>query len=214
MKTRSAMLTLLGLAAILAGLWGVRSHRSVEAADHAEAPTAIGDPGADIADFYAWHDSVAGRLVTVVTFDALQMPGGTVGSYDDMLLYGVHIDRDGDNLGDIEILTRFGQNAKGEWGVQVENLPGTSGPIVGRVESVINAGGGAKVFAGLRDDPFFFDLEGYLDTLSTSTLSFDNTRDSLAGTNVTALVLEMDLAEVTDSGLYPNLQLWATSWRR
>jgi hypothetical protein len=96
--------------------------------------------------------------------------------------------------------------------LQVDNLPGWPDPIVGKVNSLIRRGNDLAVFAGLRDDPFFFDLEGFLETLATGTLSFDGTRDSVAGLNATAIVLEMDLTAALDGG--SSLNVWATTARQ
>ena len=178
------------------------------AADHAEAPVAAADPATDLADLYAWHTD-DDTLVAAITFGGLGAPGDEA-TYDADALYGIHIDNDGDNIADIVIWARFGQDDQGNWGVQVTNLPGTSAPIVGAVEQVTAVPGGL-IYAGLRDDPFFFDLQGFNDTATTGVLSFDNSRDSLAGTNVTSLVLEMDLASALEGS--DGLQIWATTSR-
>ena len=119
------------------------------------------------------------------------------------------IDHNGDNVSDFQIHTRFGQNALGDWGMQVSNLPGEAGPLVGPVETV-NAGASAQAWAGLADDPFFFDLEGFETTLMTGALSFDPNRDSLAGVNVTSIVVEVPLSALGST----NLSLWATTGRK
>ena len=178
------------------------------AADHAEAPGAASDPAADIADFYAWHAD--GSLYAIVTFAPLTAAGGSA-TYDADVLYTIHIDSNADNTPDIDVELRFGQNGAGEWGVQALNLPGADGAVEGAVESNITSGS-ATVYAGLRDDPFFFDLDGYLTTLSTGTISFDASNDSLAGTNITAIAVQMDAT--TASGGNDQVQLWATTARK
>ncbi|NJK33270.1 MAG: DUF4331 domain-containing protein [Deltaproteobacteria bacterium] len=184
----------------------------VFAADHIEAPGTQNDTPGDITDFYAWHTD-DNKLVAVIDFDGLKEAGTATGTYDPDMLYGVHIDSDGDNVADIDVWVRFGQNGEGEWGMQVTNLPGAGeDPVVGPVETEIDAGNGLRVFAGLRDDPFFFDLDGYLETLMSGTLSFDSANDSFAGTNVTSIVLEMDATMAAGGGT--TLQTWATSARR
>jgi len=70
----------------------------------------------------------------------------------------------------------------------------------------------ARVFAGLRDDPFFFDLEGFEQTLQTGAVSFQDTRDSVAGLNCTAIVLEFDRAAAL--GGSQTLNLWTTTGRK
>ena len=178
------------------------------AADHAEAPGTAVDPAADIADLYLWENG-NGQITAVLTFAGLTAAGGNA-TYDADILYGIHIDTDLDNVEDKSIWVRYGQDGLGNWGVQVSGLPGAGAPIVGAVEQVIAAPGG-RVWTGLRDDPFFFDLQGFNDTLYTGTLGFDSTRDSLAGTNVTALVVEFDTASALDAST--QARVWATSSR-
>ena len=177
------------------------------AADHAEAPGAAADPAADIADFYAWHTS-SGSLVTILTFAPLTPAGGSA-TYDADVLYSIHMDTDKDGVSDADILVRFGQNSAGDWGVQAE-IPGVDSAISGATGEVLESGG-AKVYAGVVDDPFFFDLQGFQDTLTTGTVAFDSSRDSLAGVNVTAIALEFDAAAATGA---TQIQTWATTSRK
>ncbi len=183
---------------------------SGNAADHMEAPGALADPAADIADLYTWGTG-NGTIVAALTFDGLAAPGEAA-SWDSDVLYGIHIDSDGDNLADQDIWVRFGQNGAGEWGMQVVGLPGASGDVVGPVETNLEVPEATdlKVFAGRRDDPFFFDLAGYSDTLMTGTLSFTAT-DAFAGFNATAIVVEMDASAALAGGT--TGQLWATTSR-
>lgn len=179
-----------------------------QAADHAEAPGASADPAADIADFYAWVSN--DRFVAAITFAGLGAAGQPA-TYDADVLYVVHVDNDGDNVSDLDILVRFGQNGAGEWGVQAEGLPGLMDPLSGAVATTLEDGD-HRLFAGLRDDPFFFDLAGFQDTLMTGNVSFDSTRDSFAGTNVTAIVLEGPVTGFLAGGT--GLNVWATTARK
>lgn len=177
------------------------------AADHIDAPAASVDVPADISDFFVWHDG--SHLTAVLCF----APFGVAGDgamYDPDVLYGIHIDTNGDNEADHEIWARFGTDSLGNWGVQVEGMPGTGAPVAGPVESVIQAPGG-RIYAGLRDDPFFFDFDGLTETLSTATLSFDATDDAFEGTNVTSIVVEMDQGAAANGA--DNIQMWATTAR-
>ena len=188
---------LLGLAAL------ALSSTSALAADHAEAPLAGGDPAADIADFYAWH--TADTLVAVVTY-APFLGAGAEAIYDGEVLYAVHVDNDADNEPDHTVWIQTGQNPSGDWGVRV--IAGDK-QVEGPVDEVVE-GSDLKVYAGLRDDPFFFNLQGFNDTLATGTLSFDGT-DQVAGANVMALVVEIPLDQVTDGGT--SISTWATTSR-
>ncbi len=185
--------------------------------DHKDGPSATADHAADIADLYAWHSTSAGTFTAVVTFGGFGAPGAPA-IYDANALYTIHVDRSAtttfDNTPKVDINIRFGKDASGHFGVQVENLPGATAAIKGAVETTLNDGPKRKVFAGLRDDPFFFDLDGFKSTVATGALHFDSTHDTFAGTNVTAVVVEMDLADITVGGTLPHLQLWATTARK
>ena len=178
------------------------------AADHNEAPGATADPAADLADVYAWHTGA--KLVAAITFAGITA-SATGPVYDEDVLYTIHVDNDADFVPDHNIYVRFGQNNDGDWGVQVENLPGSE-TISGPVGTNLSAGGGRLVYAGWREDPFFFDLDGFKATLDSGTLAFNNTRDFFEGRNVTAIVLEMDLAAARGTG--SSLNIWATTGRK
>ncbi len=192
-------LTLAGLVvALLVGL-------TARASDHADAPLASADPAADLADFYAWQEGT--RVICVLTWSPFQSPGdGAV--FDDDVLYSVFVDTDGDQSAETIVRVRFGQNGAGDWGVRFEDVPGMSGDLVGPVETELSSGG-LRAWAGVADDPFFFDLQGFVDTLSTGTIGFDSTRDAFAGANVTALVFEMDSNALGST----TIDVWATSRR-
>lgn len=168
------------------------------------------DAAADIGDLYAWHTD-GGTLVVVVTYAGYAAPAIDA-TYDADVLYEVHLDRDGDAVADATIDVRFGQNAAGDWGVRAMAIPGESEPVVGAIDTVISGAGGAQLWAGQRDDPFFFDLEGFEVTLMTSDLSFDATRDFAAFQNTNAIVIEMPLDAAL--GTASTIDVWATTARR
>ena len=211
MKDRSVFSTHFGpigaaIVFLLAGAVGI-----AYAADHLDPPdrVVLGD-AADIGDLYAW--AADGSLNVILTFGGPLVPAADQsGAYDADVLYGIHIDNDSDNGSDIDIFARFAQNDLGDWGVQIVGLPGSTGTIVGPVEENLNDGA-AVAFTGLRDDPFFFDLAGFQETLMTGTLAFDPSRDFFAGQNITALVLQMPLDTVNGLG-DGNLGIWAVTAR-
>jgi hypothetical protein len=180
---------------------------TVIAADHVDSPNAKGDAAGDITDVYAWAE---GDSVTAIVAFAGLAESGEPATYDADVLYGLHVDNDGDGESDHDIWIRFGQNDAGEWGVQVTGLAGQDA-VVGPVDEVIDAELGQRVYAGLRDDPFFFDLEGFRDTLMTGTLSFQNDRNFFAGVNVTAIVIEASRDQLANGD--EPFTIWATTRR-
>lgn len=177
------------------------------AADHADAPSSTLDPSADITDVFVFREG--GRLVGAICFGGAPVPrarvDGPTGRFDPKVLFTYDIDLDGDALPEHQVLIRFGRNDKGEAGVQFENLPGAgAAKFSGPVEKVLQSPSGLRAYAGLRDDPFFFDFVGFTATIGSfnstdkpkGELFFDPARDSFSFRNLTAIVFEMDLTAV------------------
>lgn len=210
------LLGLGGVAACAAGL-AATSGTFVDAADHLDPPARVdgdtGDREADIGDIYAWHrGSGADRsLVAVLTFDGPNAPTADQDvPCDPNVLYTIQIDSDADRTADHSIRARFGEDDVGNCFVRVEGIPGVTGPIdaaVGTARTV----GSTHVYAGLQDDPFFFDLQGFRETLMMGTLRFDPTRDSFAGQNISAIVVEFPLSAIGAGDQV--LDVWATTGR-
>ena len=167
---------------------------------------------ADIADLYAWTNE-SGKTVLVLTYAGPVDPvAGQTATYDPDVLYGIHIDNDGDNLADHDLYVRFAQNASGNWGMQVEGIPGgdpgtQAGPVA--VQNGVDGVTDGFFWAGLREDPFFFDLTGFQETLSTGTVSFVNDRDFFAQKNISAIVIELETEDLGGT----TLEVWATTSR-
>ena len=177
----------------------------VNASDHQEAPTASAFLSADIGDYYAWHEG--DELNLILTFGTFSAPG-LPASFDRDVLYGFHFDTSipADGIADIEIFARFAQDSVGDWGLQVAGIGDT--PLEGPVETVL-ANSELTAWAGLADDPFFFDQSGFNTTVSSGVLSFDPTRDDVAGLNVTAIAIQLPITTIQSEG--SQLQTWATT---
>jgi hypothetical protein len=79
-------------------------------------------------------------------------------------------------------------------------------------ETQIGEGNGMKVFAGPRDDPFFFDLGAYQAIIGGTATSFNNPgTDTFAGTNVLSLVIEVPKSQL---GSASSINTWVTSNRK
>lgn len=184
---------------------------SAQASDHDESPLVKTRASLDLTDLYVFN-SGNGETTAIIDWagfnDSRPQPDAA-GVYDPNVLYTLNIDNNEDNVADIQVRWRFGVNSTGQYGVQVENIPGSTGVVRGPVERVLNGGNGTRVWAGHADDPFFFDVQGYLDTLATGTLSIRNDRSILAGLNVTALAVEMNTAAMRSGS--KELRFWITS---
>lgn len=203
------------------------------AADHDDSPQTEDRPERDIADLYAWQTGDAGdqKVVVVLTYAAGIAAGGAA-RFDRDVLYTIHIDNTydvdldndaNDNIADVEILVRFGQNADGDWGVRFENVPGADADFVGPVDTELDAGGGTFAWAGLVDDPFFFDADGFdatvvalqdaadADDLRFASIVDGAPVDSYASTNAMGIVIEMDATDVADGNEDGVIHIWATT---
>ncbi|MXO48526.1 DUF4331 domain-containing protein [Erythrobacter vulgaris] len=184
------------------------------AADHLDPPArtdpavdSTPDRAADIADVYAWHTDTS--VIVAMTFAGPQATDQPA-TYDPDVLYSINVSNSSPRTTtDIPIRFRFGTGAMDQFGVSVTGLPGVTGAIRGSVETELEKDG-VRVWAGLFDDPFFFDLQGFRDTLNTGTLSFDSERDFFAGQNLTAVVIEIPRDRI-DPGA--PVDVWAATAR-
>jgi Domain of unknown function (DUF4331) len=130
---------------------------------------------------------------------------------------------------DVSIHARTGLNRAGQCGLQLENVPGAGGTFSGPIEQVFATPSGIKGFAGLRNDPFFFDAQGLGalfasfqaagqngDLVSAFGIGSRARRDSFANRNVSVIVFDMDLnllAPRASNGSRPRLRAWAVTSR-
>jgi hypothetical protein len=203
----------------------------VSAADHIDASAfgSLGSPGGafnpvsvngerDINDVYAFQGSDASRTVLVMTTNpAINLFGGKFGAN---VRYIINVDNDGDAVQDLAFVTRFDDGAAGNQSYTVERFNGAnavslahgnvrgSGSTAGNGTASLKGDG--KIFAGVRSDPFFFDLTGFVGTLFN--IGEDdlgvNPTDFFDVLNTNAIVIE-----VPDDQLGGAIGVWGqTSW--
>lgn len=208
----------------LAGLAGVLASGLALAADHTESPAATGDRPADIGDIFFFDPGdTEGRLVAMITY------GGGSDTNDQMdadfycdrdVLYSFYVDRDDNGDGadsvepDVRIDIRMAEQEDGSCTVQLDNVPGAGDDFSGTVAGdnrIFQSGSGLNAFIGSTDDPFFFDSQGFGETLSTGTVAIDSTRDTFAGRNLSAIAFEIDTAALSDTQTV--FKAWATTAR-
>jgi hypothetical protein len=136
---------------------------AVRASDHLDTPTVIADPRADIGDLYAWTSTDGRRLNLVMT-----LVGHT---FSDKLRYTFHVDS-GKRLGPTRatraITCTFARMTEidcsaGELDRAVGDATGEQGLDSHRHRF--------RVFAGVRDDPFFNNVRGSRDAFNAASLA-------------------------------------------
>ncbi len=181
------------------------------AADHLDAPGLTppgGDVRLDLTDIYAFR-SRPGRTVLVMNVNGFTKPGKQARFATGVpsvkstkrVSYNFRVDNNGDAKPDVVLSARFGK--PGRKGVQKFSLRRNGKSLVsgktsrfGKVKTYKNRRKGVRAFAGMRDDPFYFDLDGFLNILSKkpgeSFLGCKSKRpDKFAGTNVSSIVVEL-----------------------
>ncbi len=126
----------------------------VDAADHSDSPAAIAEPTADLADLYAWMNSDASKLNLVMT-----LPGGAM-EFSDAVTYVFHVNSATgyqEDQTETPITCKFYKADGIECWAGDAYVEGDPSNVAG----LANDEGTLKVFAGLRDDPFFFELQGF-----------------------------------------------------
>lgn len=202
------------------------------AADHRDAPTVQTDPAADINDIYAFvNPNKPSDVVLAMTVNPFTAPGVQAYFAPDVL-YQFKIDNTGDYVEDQVIQVTFSRQGPDQTvtvmgpaapvrhdvgsvnqSLNVRRVPTVTGPADG--STVTTSAGGMKVFAGLRDDPFFFDLiyvERFLGILPGGPVTRAPGIDFFAGMNVSAIVVELP-ADMLKGSLGNTLHIWGTTSR-
>lgn len=182
------------------------------AADHIDAPAVTGpgstSPGNDITDIYAFQSPADNsKMVLVLNTQGLLSPTGSASaSFPSNVLYEFNIDNTGDNVEDLLIQCLVQNGKMRVYGPVAAGTPGlastvqTNGPATEVSVTPYGAASpltatnanGTRIFAGPRDDPFFFDLVRFREILAGSQTGFRNPGvDTFAGTNVMSIVVEV-----------------------
>ena len=177
--------------------------------DHISGPRALADPIADITDVYAFPSPERpGRLVLVMNTLPFAPPTAL---FSDGLVYRFRLrpltprtagDPTPFAVGEPELALdcmfsdpSAGNGAHGQEGVLTTPAGDTVTFRVNDEEG--GSGGGARVFAGPRWDPFFMDAPAALKTIATGEIAFTEAGAIyMDGKNVLSLVVEIDCAEV------------------
>ena len=157
--------------------------RLARSADHLDAPATIAEHPADINDVYAFLPSaeLAVGAATHAVFAMTVFPAAPADAkFSDAVQYVLHAQSGasyGSTTADYNIICTFDAAQKAQcWGGTDEYATGDASQAAG----ISSADGKFKVFAGLRADPFFFNLDGF-----KATVNFIDTNKAalLAGAN-------------------------------
>jgi len=219
-----------GIAASVAGIG------TLLASDHQDTPETELNPRMDINDVFVFPGSTPDRVTLVMTTSS--PIAGQQASFDPNLLYQIKVDNTGDAIEDLVFQITFNTGSGSAQSVKVvgpvapatagtqSTLVNTAPAVEGAVGTNLGSDTGMQVFAGLRADPFFIDLEQFFSILpdrrpSTGSLSGPSTPtassfrtpgiDILRPFNCLAIVIELPKNKLTSStAADAKIGVWAT----
>ena len=220
------------LLAVTVALCGVST-----AADHLDSPSAQADGATDITDVFAWTNGDGSKVNLIMN---VSPNAGADASFSDAAQYVFHITRT-DAFGGMgessAVMCTFDADGAVSCWAGDKYVGGDASDAAG----LANADGSMKVFAGLRNDPFFFPFAGFtavVDTVLTvaGTLAFNefgcptldegsqmavlgllttnngmDPVDFFASHNVLSLVVQVDASAIAGEG--NMLAVWGSTRR-
>jgi hypothetical protein len=182
---------------------------SALAADHLDSKAATADPAADITDVYSWVEGSNMLFVLNVA------PLATADSkFSNVVQYVIHTQSSakfGETGDKVDIIATFDDLQKiSLWIGDKDYVTGDASDTAG----LKSDSGKLRVFAGLRADPFYFNLEGFKDAVATvdaaeAGLTFDGSKCPALdmGTSMTLV----GMLQGTAKGTMPAKNFFATA---
>jgi hypothetical protein len=243
----------LALLMVGVGLLPVVLFARARGSDHADTPAIAAEPGTDLTDVYIFPSPTnANNVVLVMNVHPLIPSGqGTNVNFDPNVLYQFKIDTNGDSVEDLVIQAKFtGTGATQQVQIAGPVKPSRTGTqtvfetpdaTTGTYNQAFTLTNGVKVFAGPREDPFFFDLEQFFTILpdranslgptvgttngtTVSTVPADpdqpmaatwraagQAKDFLKGLNVLSIVVEVPKTLLRPAGSNGQIRVWCTT---
>jgi Domain of unknown function (DUF4331) len=184
-------------------------------ADHLDAPGLESphmDAEIDITDHYAYQKP-GDADKSILVFNVNPLAPTLADSFEHEAVYEIKIDTDADAVAEIAFRITFSPKVNGRQIAPVRRATGpnaagnnkgghtiiSDAPVSFGSEAIVTGSGPYKFFAGIRSDPFFFDLLGFLNGLKFTG------NDFFIDKNVFSMVLEVPN---TALGEDPKIGIW------
>ena len=233
-KLLTRLAAVLAIAILATTFVGYGVYRA-SASDHQDSPLTVSRPGSDISDVFVFPASDPTKVVLAMDVHPL-IPGGqgTSVAFDPGVMYQFKIAHGYSPIEDQVIQFKangFGTSQQIQvFGPGSPTSAGTHSTFIKSMGMVpynksTMLPGGVQVFAGPREDPFYFDLAQFfkivpdrdfhnqVNPMPPSATCFRNpATDFLAGYNVLSLVIELPRQMLADqNGTVERINLWATT---
>lgn len=235
MRTLSRFLIAAPALGLLCGAFLIYGFHPGNASDHQDSPLMVQRPGADISDVFVFPAADPNNVVLAMDVHPL-IPTGQAGtvSFDPGVMYQLKISTDGSGVENKVIQFKAeGAGSAQKIAVYGPAAPGAAGTRSSWLENPQNAtfgepadlAGGMKVFAGPREDPFYFDLAQFFKIVPdrnwknhprvpppTASCFRKDAHDFLLGFNVLSFVIELPRTMLAGAdGKTGKIGVWATT---
>ncbi len=200
------------------------------AADHIDAPSSMRTT-ADIADFFAFEPTTnSENTVFVVDLQSNVLPDLAYGTFDEDILTEINIDTDNDLIEDLVIQALPRGDTMYFFGPAAPSTTGLSGEVLvdsplGKVaisdaSAITASANGVSLFAGPRQDPFYFDFFQFNAVIGGMApggfKTADEAEDTFDGANTMSIVVEIPNSMLgTTTGMnalgVPVYKTWVTT---
>lgn len=189
---------------------------SIAWADHHSNTNADNDPIADLADLYAFVDphcvasgGAGCESDPVELIVALTLNSGATGGeqFSEDVIYHFYFENDAGSKRQVDC--SFDAD-------QVMSCSGMDGLFAQAHVGHVGVNGDLRVYAGLRDDPMFFDLDAFEEFQEIGIAAYNGSgQDSLSGSNVLAIVIGIKISAMPSgsSNDHNVSKIWAASER-
>ncbi len=198
---------------------------TVSAADHADSTSVANDPGADLGDAFVYLNPFDNsKVILAMSVSGFIVPAEqlNLGYFPHDILYRFEIENTGNAVADRFIDITFTQQTSRSVPqtatislvgfltgppstFQAPTTVSTLNPVSAPFTVTTNAALGIKFFAGLTDDPFYFDIVGFGRFVGSvlggnpDPTRLERARDSFAGYNTHMITLEVPAAMLRGS---------------
>ena len=211
---------------------------SLNAADHGDAPLSASDQGADLNDIYAFLDpNDNSRVVLILTAHGFIVPNEMVnfGIFDENVRFRLELEFTGDARPDRFLDVRFSPKNQSATQPQTATISLPNGVTITAPSTVPNlspnspapvitedSATGVRFFAGVTDDPFFFDITGFSryaapprnGTGPPDRAALQRGRDSFAGYNTLAFAISIPITLLRQAGANNEIGVNSVGQRR
>ncbi len=204
------------------------SSPAIKAADHLESPFVSKDPGADLADLYFFLDPNDNtKVILAMDVEGFVVPAELLNQccFSEEITYRFELETTGDSKPDKFIDVTFGPHGSRrapqvatiklpdgktfQAFTTIQRQPGNVNDVslANPLRVTTDPATGVSFYAGLTDDPFFFDIIGFnryviklVDRNPTAKEDLTRGRDSFAGFNIHMIALSIPVNMLKGSG--------------